>query len=103
MSMRRAGIRMTVVVALAGQARSQPADAPKDAPAPPAVAPATPFEALTDANLATVRDLILPKPGELAWRDIPWRAALWDGVRDAQGAGKPLLLWAMNGHPLACT
>ncbi len=44
-------------------------------------------------------------PGEQAesWRDIPWRASFWAGVMDAQKQRKPVLLWAMNGHPLGCT
>jgi hypothetical protein len=46
---------------------------------------------------------IIPAREELAWREIPWRPALWEAVVEAQAADKPILLWAMNGHPLACT
>jgi hypothetical protein len=46
---------------------------------------------------------IVPAPADLRWTAIPWRAALWDAVVDAHGLRKPILLWAMNGHPLACT
>jgi hypothetical protein len=39
-----------------------------------------------------------------AQRDlIPWRTTLAEGARDAAREGKPILLWAMNGHPLGCT
>lgn len=58
---------------------------------------------LTDRTFATLRSQILPRPDELRWREIPWRAALWPALAEASAAGKPILLWAMNGHPLACT
>ena len=40
---------------------------------------------------------------ELVWTRIPWRATFWGAVVEAQREEKPILLWAMNGHPLACT
>ncbi len=46
---------------------------------------------------------ILPKEEELAWQKVPWRRTLWEAVTDAQKQDMPILLWAMNGHPLACT
>ena len=58
---------------------------------------------LSDRTFATLRAQILPRPDELLWRGIPWREALWPAVAEASAAGKPILLWAMNGHPLACT
>ena len=58
---------------------------------------------LTDRTFATLRARILPRPDELLWREIPWREALWPAIAEASAAGKPILLWAMNGHPLACT
>jgi hypothetical protein len=58
---------------------------------------------LTDTSFAALRTQILPRPDELLWREIPWRPALWPAVAEASEAGKPILLWAMNGHPLACT
>jgi hypothetical protein len=74
-----------------------------------ALAPATAAEpentapTLTDANLQTWLDYIRPKKEELGYRAIPWQRTLWDAVVEAQRADKPILLWAMNGHPLACT
>lgn len=50
-----------------------------------------------------VRAHVLPSKGEKAWCGVPWRASLWGAVIDAHRAEKPILLWAMNGHPLACT
>jgi hypothetical protein len=51
------------------------------------------------------RDLerVLPKKRDLVWTKVPWRATLWDAVIDANAKKKPILLWAMNGHALACT
>ena len=58
---------------------------------------------LTDATYETWRDYVLPKPQGLGYQSIPWRASFWDAVVEAQEKDKPILLWAMNGHPLACT
>jgi len=44
-----------------------------------------------------------PKPEELEWQSIGWRPSLAAAVPEARAARKPILLWAMNGHPLACT
>lgn len=52
---------------------------------------------------AEVRAHVLPDASELAWRSLGWRASLWQGVVDAYAAKRPILLWAMNGHPLGCT
>ena len=46
---------------------------------------------------------IMPLPEELAWQEIPWRPTFWGAVLEAQAQDKPILLWAMNGHPLGCT
>jgi hypothetical protein len=54
-------------------------------------------------NFAAVVAAIVPRSDELTWRAIPWRPTLRDGVVDATAAEKPVLLWAMNGHPLGTT
>jgi hypothetical protein len=64
-----------------------------------ATAPPVPDE----ASFARWRDFIRPTPAETRWQEIPWRTAFWDGVTEAQKNDRPLLVWAMNGHPLACT
>jgi hypothetical protein len=66
-------------------------------------AAAPPTERLNERTYATWRDHIRPRPAELRWQEVPWRATLWDAVVEAQRQEKPILLWAMNGHPLACT
>lgn len=46
---------------------------------------------------------ILPTPEEVAWTAIGWEARFFDAVKRAQREKKPILLWAMNGHPCGCT
>ena len=58
---------------------------------------------LTDETFAKIRDHVLPAADELRWTKVDWRASFWDAVVEAQRDDKPILLWAMNGHPLACT
>jgi hypothetical protein len=58
---------------------------------------------LNDRNYAAWCKHILPDTGELAWQQIPWATTFKDGIVAADAAGKPLLLWTMNGHPLGCT
>ena len=45
---------------------------------------------------------IAPQEGE-AWRSIPWETELLDAQAMAAESGKPLFIWAMDGHPLGCT
>ncbi|HLJ97294.1 MAG TPA: hypothetical protein VKU02_29310 [Gemmataceae bacterium] len=66
-------------------------------------AAAPPPAELNDQTLAEWRDRIRPKSAELCFATVPWLPTLWDGVIAAQQQDKPILLWAMNGHPLACT
>ena len=37
------------------------------------------------------------------WRQIPWKISVLDGQRAAATGSKPIFIWAMDGHPLACT
>ena len=46
---------------------------------------------------------IVPSRGEMAWDSIPWLSTYAEGVAAAQEQNRPLLMWAMNGHPLGCT
>ncbi len=47
--------------------------------------------------------VIAPRPDEQKWLQIPWQTSLWEARRQAAAAGKPILLWEMDGHPLGCT
>jgi hypothetical protein len=58
---------------------------------------------LSDATYSKLRDYLVPGEKDLAYKAIPWRASYWDAVVEAQAKDKPILLWAMNGHPLGCT
>jgi hypothetical protein len=77
------GLLVTLVVALAG------AEGP-------------PLE-LNDETFTSWRDRIRPKAEERCFETVHWLPTFWDGVMTAQKEDKPILLWAMNGHPLACT
>lgn len=57
---------------------------------------------LTDNNFAKWRDTISPTPEEMAWREIPWHLNLDTALAAGERSAKPILLWAMNGHPLGC-
>ncbi len=54
-------------------------------------------------DLARWREHIRPAASETAYEAIPWIPSFAEGVRAANAARKPLLFWAMNGHPLGCT
>lgn len=69
------------------------------APQEPAARP----PAVDSGNYLTLLSQVVPTEEELRWRAIPWRATLRDGLSDGAAAGKPVLLWAMNGHPLGST
>jgi hypothetical protein len=69
----------------------------------PQTAPTRAKVELNDKNYADWRKHILPDTGELAWQQIPWATTFKDGIVAADAAGKPLLFWTMNGHPLGCT
>ena len=68
----------------------------------PAIADRPPAE-LSDATFSQWRDRIRPKSTELCFATVNWLPTLWDGVIVAQKQDMPIMLWAMNGHPLACT
>ena len=58
---------------------------------------------LTTDTIEKWRDHILPVDDDLSWQQIPWMTTFSDGIKAANDADKPLLLWTMNGHPLGCT
>lgn len=58
--------------------------------------------ALADADLPALLAAVRPKPGEDVFEQIPWRTYLWAARKEAAAAGKPLLLWEMDGNPLGC-
>ena len=53
-------------------------------------------------NLDRLQTLIKPRAEETKWEEIPWRVDLWQARRDAAKAGKPIVLWEMDGNPMGC-
>jgi hypothetical protein len=95
-------MRTTLRIAVAVTALLATAAAHAEEDAVPA-APKTSEPALRAETFEAIRDAVLPSEAEEAWRAIGWRATFWDAVVEAHEAKKPVLLWAMNGHPLGCT
>ena len=58
---------------------------------------------LKEETFDTWYSYILPKESELTWRMIGWRATLGEAWLEAREKDRPILLWAMNGHPCGCT
>jgi hypothetical protein len=57
---------------------------------------------LSDDDAAQLRMVIRPRVGEDPFDTIPWETNLWEARVKAAAAGKPILLWEMDGHPLGC-
>ncbi|TWT40297.1 hypothetical protein RAS1_40050 [Phycisphaerae bacterium RAS1] len=91
----------SVIVWCAGAVAALGADAPPEQLADALLAAER--IALTPANLADWRALILPTADETAWERVAWLPTFRDGLLAADAADRPLLLWVMNGHPLGCT
>ncbi len=58
--------------------------------------------AIRDADYATLKSLVPPKPEEELFTTLPWETSLWAGRTKAAASGKPILIWSMDGHPLGC-
>lgn len=54
---------------------------------------------LTEANLDEWIQFIRPSTEELGWRAIRWHSSLSEAAEEAEALQRPILLWAMNGHP----
>jgi hypothetical protein len=53
------------------------------------------------SEFETLQQRLQPSGGE-AWRTIPWKTSLIEAQAEAARRGKPLFIWAMDGHPLGC-
>lgn len=55
------------------------------------------------SEFESLHQRLQPASGE-AWRTIPWKTSLLEAQAQAEAArsGKPLFIWAMDGHPLGC-
>jgi hypothetical protein len=68
-----------------------PVAAPQDPPVP------------TAADYERWARAIEPDEQERSYEQIAWRNAFGSAIAEARALGRPVLLWAMNGHPLGCT
>jgi len=75
--------------------------APQDSPRE--IAARIPLPGLAPVELPKWREHLLPTEAELAFEAIDWIPDFATGMKRAAAEGKPLLFWAMNGHPLGCT
>ena len=57
---------------------------------------------LTEAELQKLHRELQPNP-KATWRTIPWKTSVLDAQAAAAREGKPIFIWAMDGHPLGCT
>jgi len=64
---------------------------------------ASAVEPFSPQRFEQARSVIRPQKGEDKWEQIAWRTDLWEARKEAAAAGKPILLWEMDGHPLGCT
>lgn len=58
---------------------------------------------LLKENYPEWRNYLLPTADQSAYMGVGFHTTLWEGVTRANLEDKPILLWAMNGHPMACT
>ena len=58
---------------------------------------------LNDQSFEHWRDFIRPGADEQCFLKVPWRESFFTAVNEAEQTDRPILLWAMNGHPLGCT
>jgi hypothetical protein len=65
------------------------------------LSPALSGPELTKETLASW--LMELRPSKEAWTTIPWQVSLVPAQQLAVKEGKPLFVWAMDGHPLGCT
>jgi hypothetical protein len=56
----------------------------------------------TADNFAKWQAFLRPRPDEEKWLQIPWLTDLWQARTKAAAEGKPILLWEMDGSPMAC-
>lgn len=58
-----------------------------------------PAPKLADTNLSHWSEFIRPSEKDLSWRGVRWHRHLDEAAAEASDLGRPVLLWAMNGHP----
>ncbi len=56
--------------------------------------------AAVDSLRAKIKALGVP---DVAWRKIPWKSCLLEGLRESQRTRKPLMLWVFIDRPVGDT
>lgn len=59
-------------------------------------------DAIGESEFKELHSSLQPNP-KAAWRTIPWRTSVLEAQAVAAREGKPIFIWAMDGHPLGCT
>ena len=93
----------TLLVLLGAGVCTAQEEGEREAAGPEAMAATLAIPELRASDLQEWRLHQRPSHDELAWREIPWLSTFTEGVLAADAQEKPLLFWAMNGHPLGCT
>ena len=70
---------------------------------PGAIAAQGQVPVLDDQSFERWRDYVRPQANEECYLQIPWRESFFIAINEARQTDRPILLWAMNGHPLGCT
>jgi hypothetical protein len=70
---------------------------------PGEVVPPPSVPVLGEASYKSWIDFIRPSAEDTKWERLGWRTELGAAVLEARKLQRPVLLWAMNGHPLGCT
>lgn len=61
-----------------------------------------PTPELNENSFQKLFDLCRPRASKEAWTEVLWVGEFWEARQKAARLGKPLFLFAMNGHPLGC-
>jgi hypothetical protein len=66
--------------------------------------PARPAVPVPDAhNAAAWREYLRPSHAESSYAEVAWMDRFSAAVIAGEREQRPVLFWAMNGHPLGCT
>ena len=59
------------------------------------------YAQLTDSDFKDIKETLTPDKTEL-WRTIPWKLSVIEAQKMSVESKKPIFIWSMDGHPLAC-
>ncbi len=57
---------------------------------------------LDESTFDKLFELCKPCTEKEAWTEVAWIGEFWTGRQQAARLGKPMFIFAMNGHPLGC-